>query len=40
MGDNMPDFTGIAALLGLVGLCVHVCVCTCVCVHVCVHRSP
>lgn len=28
MGDNKPDFTGIVALLGLVGLCVHMCVCT------------
>ena len=34
MGDNMPDFTGIAALLGLVGLCVHVCVCARVCAPV------
>ena len=44
MGDNMPDFTGIAALLGLGGLCVHVCMCTCVCTGllrkwICAHHS-
>lgn len=35
MGDNKPDFTGIVALLGLVGLCVHMCVHTCMCLCVC-----
>ena len=35
MGDNKPDFTGIVALLGLVGLCVHMCVHTCACAWVC-----
>lgn len=45
MGDNKPDFTGIVALLGLAGLCVHMCVhtcmclCVCLCVHVCVCTS-